>query len=673
MSGDNVLPRSPELGDAYLSPQIEDSTDLTGLLNANNLAQRSTEPTRMAEKSPLQQDSDWRVGAIYFAAAAFASLVLNIILAICIPTLDSFRLGVGVVWTGNCKRVGTYNTIIHLGINGISTMLLSGSNYCMQCLTAPTRKDLQLAHSKGIWLDIGVLSVRNLSNIGGPKAILWFLLGISSVPLHLIVANTEGLPARVADEEAPPANATEYLDDIKNTQSPLGSAMKEKFGNFEKLSSNECISKYAQDFITGRRTLISTASNATDEGPFAYGYQYLATRSFNVIVGEYRPYDWMCFGLSDFQNECYSSQDLKSSSYLWTPWYFPVKYCHSEIVEENCAVNASQPIILIIIVCYLVKLIIMTMMAFGFKEQPIVTLGDAIESFLDEPDSTTEGFCLLSADEYNPTAARRRRYRWSDAVSAKRWTSTLTALGIAILVVVVFLGVSVDAIKDNNTVAPFSTGFGSPNGAFLISSWAPSKSKRYGEQLLVVVIIANIPQILFSAITFCLNGILTIIYTAREWEHFSRHRKTLRVSEPRGEQRCTYFLQLPYRIGIPFSVACGLISWLLSLSISPILISNYDSWGSLMDDVHAATCGFSPSPMVAIIVVMLFLFASIVMPMVGTHSADISAACHHNGEQEEETGEDREWVGHCCFTSDLVKQLKPGLLYAGKDAKCKTG
>lgn len=78
------------------------------------------------------------------------------------------------------------NTGIHLAINALSTILLSSSNYCMQCLSAPTRKELDNAHSKGKWLDIGVMSTRNLRGIATKRVVLWWLLGISSLPLHLL-------------------------------------------------------------------------------------------------------------------------------------------------------------------------------------------------------------------------------------------------------------------------------------------------------------------------------------------------------------------------------------------------------------------------------------------------------------------------------------------------------
>lgn len=73
-----------------------------------------------------------------------------------------------------------------LTINVLSTLLLGASNNCAQLLTAPTRKDIDLAHIKGKWLDIGVPSTRNISIIGRWRFFLLSVLFVSSIPLHLL-------------------------------------------------------------------------------------------------------------------------------------------------------------------------------------------------------------------------------------------------------------------------------------------------------------------------------------------------------------------------------------------------------------------------------------------------------------------------------------------------------
>ncbi|KAK6223615.1 hypothetical protein QIS74_03559 [Colletotrichum tabaci] len=78
------------------------------------------------------------------------------------------------------------HTAIHVVINNLSTVLLAGSNYCMQCAIAPTRSEIDRAHARRKWLDIGVPSIRNFGKIKLEKKALWLLLSLSSFPLHLL-------------------------------------------------------------------------------------------------------------------------------------------------------------------------------------------------------------------------------------------------------------------------------------------------------------------------------------------------------------------------------------------------------------------------------------------------------------------------------------------------------
>lgn len=75
-------------------------------------------------------------------------------------------------------------------INILSTILLGASNYCMQRISAPTRKDIDSARAQGKMVDIGVLSIRNLLRIGGKRRILYTVLTLSSLPLHLLYVST---------------------------------------------------------------------------------------------------------------------------------------------------------------------------------------------------------------------------------------------------------------------------------------------------------------------------------------------------------------------------------------------------------------------------------------------------------------------------------------------------
>jgi hypothetical protein len=125
----------------------------------------------------------WRFGVLHFAIWAVIVFVINIIASIWGAVYQRSR---DSLTEGDCGDIKNLNRGLHVFINILSTILLSGSNYCMQCLSAPTRTDVDQAHASRIWLDIGIPSIRNLKHISRPRFWLWLLLGLSSVPLHLL-------------------------------------------------------------------------------------------------------------------------------------------------------------------------------------------------------------------------------------------------------------------------------------------------------------------------------------------------------------------------------------------------------------------------------------------------------------------------------------------------------
>jgi len=130
--------------------------------------------------------SGWRAGAYSAASLASCSLVINFTAAVWLSRHPDSDSNLVEVYKGSCDSVASMDTWVHLAINALSTLLLGGSNYCMQCLCAPNRKEIDKAHSRGRFLDIGVPSFRNLSSIAAYKVVMWWILGLSSIPLHLM-------------------------------------------------------------------------------------------------------------------------------------------------------------------------------------------------------------------------------------------------------------------------------------------------------------------------------------------------------------------------------------------------------------------------------------------------------------------------------------------------------
>ena len=121
------------------------------------------------------------------ALLALTILVTNFALTVWVTTsYPPDYQGVGTLSFGNCSTIKTINGAVHLALNIVSSLFLGAGNYCMQTLVAPSREDMDRAHSKGVSLDIGVPSVKNLWYINWGRVITWALIGMLASFLHLL-------------------------------------------------------------------------------------------------------------------------------------------------------------------------------------------------------------------------------------------------------------------------------------------------------------------------------------------------------------------------------------------------------------------------------------------------------------------------------------------------------
>ena len=164
------------------------------------------------------------------------------------------------------------------------------------------------------------------------------------------------------------------------------------------------------------------------------------------------------------------------------------------------------------------------------------------------------------------------------------------------------------------------------------------------------------PQLALSIVYLQHNGILTRMLSAREWASYSNTRtkhnfyRGLRVTAPApgSAQVSTWRLQLPYRYGVPFMASSALMHWLVSNCVYVLVMEGgyVDTRNSmegkaneagLSEDV-AMTIGYSLRAMVVTLVLgVLAICVPIAlgmkrlhgeMPVVGSNSMAISAACH---------------------------------------------
>lgn len=152
-----------------------------------------------------------------------------------------------------------------------------------------------------------------------------------------------------------------------------------------------------------------------------------------------------------------------------------------------------------------------------------------------------------------------------------------------------------------------------------------------------MVLLANAPQVAVSIAYFFCNNMLTVMSLAVEFNGYASKRKSLRVSWPKGLQRSTYYLSLPYRYSIPLIISHILIHWLVSQSLFLVDVTLFDMAGNVTPE-RLISCGHSPMAIIfTVILVSLLMFLVLglrykrfktSMPLAGSCSEIISAACH---------------------------------------------
>jgi hypothetical protein len=120
---------------------------------------------------------------------------------------------------------------------------------------------------------------------------------------------------------------------------------------------------------------------------------------------------------------------------------YAVSHCLAEQVEGTCSLHFSLDLAIVVMTFNLAKIFCMCYVAFWIRDSPLITVGDAVDSFLRVPDATSKGSCLLGKEEVvaawdgyerkldlnrQPVTYHAKRHKWSSAASGSRWCITLS-------------------------------------------------------------------------------------------------------------------------------------------------------------------------------------------------------------------------------------------------------
>lgn len=90
-----------------------------------------------------------------------------------------------IFFDGDCAKSTSINLWLHLLLNTCSTGVIASSNFFMQVLSSPTRREIDKSHRESTAMEIGVPSLSNIFRVAWWKGICWLFFFGSSIPIHL--------------------------------------------------------------------------------------------------------------------------------------------------------------------------------------------------------------------------------------------------------------------------------------------------------------------------------------------------------------------------------------------------------------------------------------------------------------------------------------------------------
>lgn len=212
-----------------------------------------------------------------------------------------------------------------------------------------------------------------------------------------------------------------------------------KSGRLQNLTLRECIDAYSVNFQSARGNIFLVVDEGVMGADEIYGaFNYIErTGTCSTDTGT----SWI---YRQFQGEagyCFEQQAprflprLKENPSIWAPFAgHPVRSCLSEPTGPTCKMSFSVHLMAIVIAFNVVKICTILVGLFALRNDPMLTVGDAVASFLREPDTIAHNMCLVSQQDIRtarkkwPAKQQPRTFtmnssRWSSAVKrGKRWT-----------------------------------------------------------------------------------------------------------------------------------------------------------------------------------------------------------------------------------------------------------
>ena len=180
-------------------------------------------------------------------------------------------------------------------------------------------------------------------------------------------------------------------------------------GKLERKSPRDCISQFGQDTVSTASAVIMVAKNATapSNSTILGTFQYHTPLAMETATPEERAYMWLCndADFCDAKKQASANPWVLETAQMASYYnsgplnYFEVDYCLVRKAQPHCTVNLSIQLMVTVIVCNGIKLACFLACLTIKEHKPLVTVGDAVCSFMTKPDTTTAGLGAVSSRE----------------------------------------------------------------------------------------------------------------------------------------------------------------------------------------------------------------------------------------------------------------------------------
>ena len=248
-----------------------------------------------------------------------------------------------------------------------------------------------------------------------------FYSTISNNDYELYFATEDWLKGAWYDSMNLPAPDTmgDIIPLYKTDPAALVSAYQLDSPQFEAIDPQACIDAYANTYLSNRRHVVLISPwvpsdlhdvNRVDKNSSLH---WIKPSNHEILYNAINRYGWLCDKWTTSSQACTNAAAKEyAAQQNWMIFGWPVSGCVSQTLPENCSVNFHLGIAVVVILANLGKTVCIAVVCIFLTDQPLLTTGDAVVSFLRIPDQMTTGCCLLNR--------RDVRAQWVEAIRARK-------------------------------------------------------------------------------------------------------------------------------------------------------------------------------------------------------------------------------------------------------------